>query len=211
MEVSTGYRSSGKQAEAGAAYQSLIYNIFQLSRDTQHGFAMGVVSPTDTVGTGVLVHDLGKQLGGYPANQILHFDLGFVARSVESMDDLLGMIRSTAVSNVYEIRPETGKPVSARPSSFWHGSAAHRRDCIQTLRERFQYILIDCPPLCLAGDALGVAAMLDGFLMVIEANKTTTEELQAAEHAIEQAGGKLYGNILNKEKSTLPRWAGGKP
>ena len=72
---------------------------------------------------------------------------------------------------------------------------------------QFQYVLFDCPDLQSSADTLGIAPLIDGLLLVVEANRTTMAEINQAEIQIESSGGKLLGSILNKQQSILPKWA----
>ncbi len=193
-----------------AEYQGLVYSIVRLSGDAKRGVAIGVTSPHKGAGTSFVVHGLVQQLGGDPANRVLRVDLASVAWEVQSLEDLLTKITPTSQEGIFEICQTSGTDQMSHSSAFWHASAAGRQRCIEALRDRFQYLIFDCPALQVSGDALAIAAILDGFLLVIEANKTTTEEILEAERQIEGAGGQLYGSILNKQKSLLPRWARGR-
>lgn len=199
----------GPQTGAGTAYQSLIYSIFQQSRAGDRGFTIGLVSPEPGAGTSFLTHEFIAQLGADAGNRVLGVDLAFVARTVQSVEDLLARVAPTTAANVFELRPHSKEAISTRGSAYWNGSMDHRRDCVHALADQFDYILFDCPALQLSGDALGIASVIDGFLLVIEANRTTTQQIQNTEQNLEGAGGKLYGSILNKQKSLLPRWAQG--
>ena len=198
-----------EQAGAGTAYQSLIYSIFQHSRDTGRGFTIGLVSPEPGAGTSFLTHEFIAHLGADAGNRVLGVDLGYVSRTVQSIDDLLARIAPATAANVFELRSLSKEATHARSSAYWHASMDHRRDAIHALRERFDYVLFDCPALQLSSDALGIASVIDGFLLVVEANRTTSQQVQATEQTLEAAGGKVYGSILNKQRSLLPRWAQG--
>ena len=194
------------QSQAGAAYQKLIYNIFQSTRNTDHGFAIGLVSPEPGAGTTSLTRKFAEELSA-GANRVLEVDLGYIARTAQSVEDLLGRIRETAGAYSFALRgePNTGTPKET--SAFWNGNIDHRRNCVRALRDRFDYVLFDCPALQHSGDALGIASALDGFLLVIEANRTTAQAIQLAEESLQNAGAKLYGSILNKQQSAVPNWA----
>jgi len=52
---------------------------------------------------------------------------------------------------------------------------AHFRDVLAQLRERFDVVLIDTPPLLLVGDALPLLNAVDGVLLVARLNSTTRD------------------------------------
>ena len=68
-------------------------------------------------------------------------------------------------------------------------------------------VLLDCPSLRESADILGLAPLVDGVLLVVEANKTTKGQIDLLERAIEGAGGKILGHLLNKRTYPLPEWA----
>lgn len=199
------------QSEGGpvSAYQGLVYNIFQLPRETEHGSTIAMTSPTRGTGTSYLVRALANELGSHPSHRILRVDLAGLARSINSAEEALALVTPTEQPSIFSISTPTrsSTEVSTRAASFWHASAQHRRDCIDLLRSKFHYILFDCPALRDSGDTLGIAAMVDGLLLIVEADRTTKAEILQAERQIEGAGGRLYGSILNKRKYLVPEWA----
>lgn len=194
-----------------SAYQALVYNIFQLPRDTPHGLMIALTSPTRGAGTTHLTRALTNELGTHPTHRILRVELLQLARQVRSATDVLEMVRSTASPTIFEISEKTSASApgqnGAGAGTFWHASAEHRRECLAVLRGQFQYILFDCPALRQSGDTLGIASLIDGLLLVVEADRTTKAEMLQAERQIESAGGRLFGSILNKRKYLVPEWA----
>ncbi len=206
-------------------YQALVYNIFQLPRTTPHGLAIALTSPTRGAGTTHLTRALTNELGTHPTHRILRVDLLYLARQVRSAAEVLEMVRPTSAPTIFEIGEKPGESggrgsvgvgtngaassgmSSGTAGAFWHASAEHRRECLDRLREQFQYLLFDCPALRQSGDTLGIAPLIDGLLLVVEADQTTKAEMLQAERQIESAGGRLFGSILNKRKYLVPDWA----
>ncbi len=208
-------------------YQALVYNIFQLPRSTPHGLAIALTSPTRGAGTTHLTKALTNELGAHPTHRILRVDLQYLARHVRSAAEVLEMVRGSSAATIFELSGELSGELSERAEAaterngaggdsvstggiagaFWHASVEHRRECIDLLREQFQYILFDCPALRRSGDTLGIASLVDGLLLVVEADRTTKAEMLQAERQIESTGGRLFGSILNKRKYLVPDWA----
>jgi Mrp family chromosome partitioning ATPase len=67
-------------------------------------------------------------------------------------------------------------------------------------------VLIDCPSLKESNEVLGLAPLVDGVLLVIEANRTSKRQVAYLERAIESAGGKILGHLLNKRTYPVPAW-----
>jgi hypothetical protein len=194
-------------SDPNSPYRGLIYNIFQFPREKRGGLAIAVTSTHPGAGTTHVVRALTSEIGNHPVNRVLRVDLATLASRVTSDEDVLYLAKPTWNPSIYEIA--SGIQVSGveKSCSYWHASLEHRRRCIDQLADQFQYILLDCPSVRQNGEALGVASLVDGVLLVAEANRTTKRELHHAEQQIEIAGGKLYGIIFNKQRHLVPAWA----
>jgi protein-tyrosine kinase len=206
MRLTSTRTSEASNRDNNSPYLGLIYNVFQLPRDAQNGLAIAVTAPNRGAGTTYIVDALAAELGNYPANRILRLDLAMLANSLRSSEDILQMTESTSHSGVFQMHAKIDG-TETEPSAYWHASAEHRKECINRLRERFHYVLFDCQPILASSDVLGIAPLVDGVILVIEANRTTGKQISQAERQIEVAGGLLCGSVLNKQKSSLPDWA----
>jgi Mrp family chromosome partitioning ATPase len=74
---------------------------------------------------------------------------------------------------------------------------------MQELKEEFDYVLVDAPPVGSCGDAVLLGQVSDGIVLVVEANSTRRETARKAKESFESANVKLLGAILNN--STLPK------
>ena len=82
------------------AYKSLFYRVFQSSASDKESLVIGLTSPHKGAGTTYLVDGLVEELGGHPPIQVLRVDLAFVARSVDSPDDMQKMITPTSAPTI---------------------------------------------------------------------------------------------------------------
>jgi capsular exopolysaccharide synthesis family protein len=71
-------------------------------------------------------------------------------------------------------------------------------DLIKRLRQSFDYVVLDSPPLLPITDATILSGIVDGVVMVVECDKTTRAALSRACGVIDHAGGKILGTVLNK-------------
>jgi MinD-like ATPase involved in chromosome partitioning or flagellar assembly len=198
---------TGAGSDPHSPYRGLIYNIFQLPRETRGGLAIAVTSTHPGAGTTHVVRALSAEIGSHPVNRILRVDLTALAGTVHSGEDVMYLPKPTWQPSVYEIASGIQVNGEEKSCSYWHASLEHRRDCIDQLADQFQFVLFDCPSVCQSSEALGIASLVDGVLLVAEANRTTKRELRYAEQQIDNAGGKLYGIVFNKQRHCVPRWA----
>lgn len=206
MRSTSASKSESNGTNHNSPYLGLIYNVFQLPRDAQSGLAIAVTAPNRGAGTSYIVNALAMELGYYPANRVLNVDLAMLGNHLRAGDDVLQMTHLTSQPGVFHLRAGVDT-VGNEPSAYWHASAEHRKECIDRLRERFQYVLFDCPPVLTSSDILGIAPLVDGVILVAEANRTTRSQISQAERQITVAGGRLCGSVLNKQKRPLPNWA----
>jgi capsular exopolysaccharide synthesis family protein len=78
------------------------------------------------------------------------------------------------------------------------------RSRMRELREEFDYVLIDAPPLSSCSDAVLLGQMTDGVILVVEANSTRRETARTAKETFEGANVKLLGAILNNRTFPIP-------
>ncbi len=62
-------------------------------------------------------------------------------------------------------------------------------------------VIVDLPALASGGDARAGAAQLDGVVIVVEAGRTTTDDVQRALTALSRAGATVIGTILNRSRA----------
>jgi len=75
------------------------------------------------------------------------------------------------------------------------------------VRERFDYILIDCSPVMPVSDALVIAAMVDGVVMVVNGHRTPKQIVKAACARLEFARATIFGVLLNQVDPRSPDFA----
>ena len=78
------------------------------------------------------------------------------------------------------------------------------RELLRSARDKYRFIVIDAPPLLAVTDAALLADMGDGALLVARAGSTTENALNQAAKALDLAGARLEGVVLNAVRS--PRW-----
>ena len=76
--------------------------------------------------------------------------------------------------------------------------SARMENLIKGLRGRFDYLVLDSPPVLPITDATILSGMVDGVVMVVECEGTTRAALSRACRVIEHSGGRILGTVLNK-------------
>jgi len=84
---------------------------------------------------------------------------------------------------------------AADPAALLNSDAMRR--LIGTLRERFDYILMDLPPVTVVSDALSAAESADGMLVVIRRGQTRRRELENTLRTLDGQRVKVLGLVLN--------------
>ena len=76
-------------------------------------------------------------------------------------------------------------------------SSARMERLVQRLREKYDYIILDLPPVGEVGDSLAAAKLTDGLLLVVRQNYCDTLALSAAVRQFEFVEAKLLGVVFN--------------
>ncbi len=83
-------------------------------------------------------------------------------------------------------------------------SSQHMKELLKTLKKRFDYVLIDSPPILPMADINILSRMVDGLLLVVRAGKTPKDLVKKAVNSI--TGGKFVGIVLNGADTPLGRY-----
>ncbi len=80
------------------------------------------------------------------------------------------------------------------------------KNIISSLKEKFDYVLVDGPAVFTSPAITLMAKHFDGILFVIECEKTRWEVLHEATKKLKNVGGNVFGVVMNKRKYYIPRW-----
>jgi protein-tyrosine kinase len=69
---------------------------------------------------------------------------------------------------------------------------------------RFDYVLIDMEPLAPAGDAAGLAPLVDGVILVVAAEATRRDAARRATQTLQGAGAVVLGAVLTNRQFPIP-------
>lgn len=76
-------------------------------------------------------------------------------------------------------------------------SSERMQQLIEEMTERYDYILVDTPPINVVTDASIVANLLDGVLLLVRNNRSKKEDVKRAVDSLRLTGAKVLGFILN--------------
>lgn len=79
-------------------------------------------------------------------------------------------------------------------------------DLISVLRDRYDTIIIDSPPLFSSPDSLSAAIASDTSLLIIQANRVTWEVVQRGKEYLARNGCTIGGAVLNRFQHVIPGW-----
>lgn len=123
-----------------------------------------------------------------------------VTRKIEGLSQYLSgqtgggnIIYSTNYSNLDII---FAGPTAPNPSELLAQEAFDV--LLRTVKDRYDYILIDTPPVGNMSDALVAARHCDGAVLVIESQLVSQKIAAKAKEKLERAGCRILGAVLNK-------------
>jgi uncharacterized protein involved in exopolysaccharide biosynthesis/Mrp family chromosome partitioning ATPase len=74
------------------------------------------------------------------------------------------------------------------------------------LRENYHFVVFDLPAMRLTSSVARLAGMMDGVVLVVEAEKVRWEDARRATELLVQAKTNLLGAVLNKRRFYVPDW-----
>ncbi|MEJ2228878.1 MAG: AAA family ATPase [Alphaproteobacteria bacterium] len=112
------------------------------------------------------------------------------------LDQVFSEAHRTRIGNydVLRVRP-SNESVSLR---FLQNHQNQMTELFKFVRENYDHVWIDTPPVEIFTDPLMIAQQVDGVIVIAEWSKTTTRQLNAAIDLIQDCGGDVLGVVLNK-------------
>jgi len=97
-----------------------------------------------------------------------------------------------------EISVMLSGPIPPAPAELL--SSDRMKMLIQSMKQEYDFVLLDSPPVQSVTDSLALCQMVDGVLIVVRAGKTTNEMLESGLKKLRDVNGKLLGFVLNRMK-----------
>jgi capsular exopolysaccharide synthesis family protein len=78
------------------------------------------------------------------------------------------------------------------------------RTALEALRARYDWVIVDGPPATVYSDSAILAGMVDGVVLVVEAEKTRWEVAEQAKRVLEESGARMLGAVLSRRRFHIP-------
>jgi len=168
-------------------YLPLAQRLFEMRDSQPEGLIVGFTSVGRGEGVTHVVSSLARKLAEHSWEQILlttSADLGTAPSA--RFDDSAHLQRLT------------------RTSSFPSSARAVRWEDLQALRQRFGFVLVDCPAMRVAPSTFTLANLCDAAVLVVAAGEAKRSEIENAQKFLKASSVKLLGTILNKQVDPIP-------
>jgi len=111
------------------------------------------------------------------------------------------LVGKTEVQDAIQVHEPSGLHFLAsgakppNPTEILQSRVTH--DLIKQLRDEYDMVIIDAPPLLPVADASVLATLADGIILVVKHGQTTRDQLGEAIARLNQVGGRLFGVVVN--------------
>lgn len=123
-----------------------------------------------------------------------HTGLTRVLANQETWQDV---VQETGIEQLHAI---TAGPNPPNPSEML--SSRKMKTLLVELKEHYDVILMDTPPLLSFPDSLIISAMCDGVILVVQAGKVKKDVVKKAKVNLERVKARILGVVLNNVKRT---------
>lgn len=190
---------------AAEAYRALRTNLFYALVD-QPPKVIVLTSPSPREGKSTTVVNLGIVLA--QANKsvlLLDCDLRkpvihkiFGLRNIQGMVDVV--VGERSLQEVWHeplpgLKVVTAGPIPPNPAEIL--SSRRFTEFLSRVRDEFDYVLIDVPPVELVSDPLVLATQGDGVLLVLDAQSTRKGTFRHSLRSLETVGANVLGTVMN--------------
>ena len=77
------------------------------------------------------------------------------------------------------------------------------------LKQNYDYVLLDAPPVTVVTDAAVVGRMADGAVLVVRSRFASARTIRAAKNRLQNVGVRLLGGVLTRFDMKKSGWRGG--
>jgi protein-tyrosine kinase len=206
----------GKKCSGAECYQSLKTNLLGLYTD-QSLKTLIFCSTAHGDGSTTTAVNFATTLVGDCRMKVLLVDANFRTPCIH---DLFRVEPSPGLSDYLTNRAKTDLPVVKgklnnlylMPCGSMRSNPIHLFETkkfdafLQEASDRFDYVILDTPPLPSFVESRVICPKVDGVVLVVGAGKTRKQVAQRAKKELEESGGKLLGVVINRRKFHIPEW-----
>jgi capsular exopolysaccharide synthesis family protein len=116
----------------------------------------------------------------------------FLSRASSMKDDLVAMVLESGIENIWVL---PGGPIPPNPAELLNSQ--NMEDLLDDLKENFDVILLDTPPILSVIDGVILASKVDSVLLVVHVGKTTRKDFINTVESLKRANGRLMGTVFN--------------
>jgi capsular exopolysaccharide synthesis family protein len=165
------------------------------ARDGKSAVSFEVAKSLSDVGKKVLYLDADMRRSAFVIRHTAEKDLVGLSHFLSGQAQSSEIVYATDIEGLYVVPAGVYPP---NPAELLSGAIFS--DFILELREKFDYIIIDTPPLGIVTDAAICAAISDGAIFLISSETTKVKQAKEVKALLEKNGAKIIGCILNKVK-----------
>ena len=197
---------------ASEAYRTLRTNILFAQVDAPPK-VIAVTSPYTAEGKSTICANLGVVLAHADKNTLI-VDCDF-RRPV--MHDIFGLGNTRGIADVLtgacaleevvkQPLPDLSLkvlPVGALPPNPVEILSSRRlSELFAVIRDEYDYVLVDTPPVRLVSDAIVLSTQVDGVLLTLDTHISNKREVRRTIRALESVGATILGTVLNNIKDS---------
>jgi Mrp family chromosome partitioning ATPase len=169
-------------------------------------------------GTSTIVSEFGRFLAERAGKYVLLVDGDhsqvsqqhhlFKHHSNCSLQDIVheGESLERAISQVKNSRLFLTRLSTNRTSNHVTSVSMNDRSVWNRLRAEFDFTLVDSPPLSESDESLTLCSVVDGVVVVVEAERTRSQIVATTKSRVVQQGGTVLGLVFNKQRYYIPEW-----
>jgi capsular exopolysaccharide synthesis family protein len=111
------------------------------------------------------------------------------------------LVGTTGLDDAVQVHADSGLkflasgPKPPNPTEILQSRVAH--DLLKRLRDDYDMVIVDAPPLLPVADAAVIATATDGAIVVARHGRTTREQLREAVSRLDNVGARIFGVVMN--------------
>jgi capsular exopolysaccharide synthesis family protein len=196
------------QSAAAEAYRSLRTSIQFIGFDAAHASVIQITSPLENEGKTTTVIDLAVTIAANGAKVVIvGCDLRkpglqkfFASSGTQGLSSILGeaaSIESVLISseNLPNLSYVPSGPIPPNPSELL--ASKKLVELFESLREQFDVIIVDSPPVLPVTDAIVIAQVVDTIVLITRAEVTTARALARSLELLANVNAPVKGVVLN--------------